>query len=260
MARGHISASFHLQRSNKSPLESSRQGAHDRAIISDFIKYDPGPVFRPTMCHVLVRREARKATQPAFSPTAVPLSPRPARALLIVGFPPHVPPTDPVAKHRGLRALPAVDLSPILPDGSPDPSPAPAGRFRLMQQQWDTLINDEYASSVIRVGVVPELTSALPPRYPQRRRVPAGPPTAMQLAEAELVSALYEQRVLDALTDGVPPPDSSPCPVSLRMPEVVPPWYSAYFLVPKPTVFPSKNHRLHVVDWTLARHRYTQVP
>ena len=30
MARGHISASFHLQRSNKGPLESSRQGAHDR--------------------------------------------------------------------------------------------------------------------------------------------------------------------------------------------------------------------------------------
>jgi hypothetical protein len=51
MARGHISASFHLQRSNKGPLESSRQGAHDRAKIPDFIKYDPGPVFRPTMCH-----------------------------------------------------------------------------------------------------------------------------------------------------------------------------------------------------------------
>ena len=49
MARGHISASFHLQRSNKGPLESSRQGAHDRAIISDFMKYDPGRVFRPTM-------------------------------------------------------------------------------------------------------------------------------------------------------------------------------------------------------------------
>jgi hypothetical protein len=32
MARGHISASFHLQRSNKGPLESSRQGAHDRII------------------------------------------------------------------------------------------------------------------------------------------------------------------------------------------------------------------------------------
>jgi hypothetical protein len=32
MARGHISASFHLQRSNKGPLESSRQGTHDRII------------------------------------------------------------------------------------------------------------------------------------------------------------------------------------------------------------------------------------
>ena len=104
-----------------------------------------------------------------------------------------------------------------------------------MQHQWDTLIQDEYASSVIRDGVVPELTSTLPPRYPQRRRMPASPPTAMQRAEAELVSALYEQRVLDALTDGIPPPDSSPCPVSLRMPGVVHPWYSAYFLVPKPT-------------------------
>jgi hypothetical protein len=41
MAQGHMSASFYLQRSNKDPLESSRQGAHDRAIISDFIKYDP---------------------------------------------------------------------------------------------------------------------------------------------------------------------------------------------------------------------------
>ena len=49
MARGHISASFHLQRSNEGPLESSRKGAHDRAIISDFIKYDLRPVFRPTM-------------------------------------------------------------------------------------------------------------------------------------------------------------------------------------------------------------------
>ena len=107
-------------------------------------------------------REARKATQPAFSPAAVPLSPRPAPALLIAGLPPHAPPTDPAAKHRGLPALPVVDLSPILPDGSPDPSPAPAGRFRLMQKQWDTLINDEYASSVIRDGVVPELTSGLP--------------------------------------------------------------------------------------------------
>ena len=46
MAGGHISASFHLQRSNKGPLESSRQGAHDRAIISDFIKYDPGRFIR----------------------------------------------------------------------------------------------------------------------------------------------------------------------------------------------------------------------
>ena len=32
MAQGHISASFHLHRSNKGPLESSRQGAHDRMI------------------------------------------------------------------------------------------------------------------------------------------------------------------------------------------------------------------------------------
>ena len=32
IARGHISASFHLERSNKGPLESSRQGAHDRII------------------------------------------------------------------------------------------------------------------------------------------------------------------------------------------------------------------------------------
>jgi hypothetical protein len=32
MARGHISASFHLQRSNKGPLESSCHGAHDRMI------------------------------------------------------------------------------------------------------------------------------------------------------------------------------------------------------------------------------------
>jgi hypothetical protein len=54
MARGHISASFHLQRSNKGPLERSRQGAHDRAIISDFIKYDPGRVFRPTMCNTCI--------------------------------------------------------------------------------------------------------------------------------------------------------------------------------------------------------------
>jgi hypothetical protein len=30
--RGHISTSFHLERSNKGPLESSCQGAHDRAI------------------------------------------------------------------------------------------------------------------------------------------------------------------------------------------------------------------------------------
>ena len=32
MAQGHILASFDLQRSNKGPLESSRQGAHDRMI------------------------------------------------------------------------------------------------------------------------------------------------------------------------------------------------------------------------------------
>ena len=32
MARGHISASFHLQRWSKGPLESSRQGAHYRII------------------------------------------------------------------------------------------------------------------------------------------------------------------------------------------------------------------------------------
>jgi hypothetical protein len=32
MARGHISASFYLWRSNKGPLESSGQGAHDRII------------------------------------------------------------------------------------------------------------------------------------------------------------------------------------------------------------------------------------
>ena len=32
MASGHISASFHLQRSNEGPLKSSRQGAHDRMI------------------------------------------------------------------------------------------------------------------------------------------------------------------------------------------------------------------------------------
>jgi hypothetical protein len=31
-ARGHISVSFHLQRSNKGPVEISRPGAHDRTI------------------------------------------------------------------------------------------------------------------------------------------------------------------------------------------------------------------------------------
>ena len=57
----------------------------------------------------------------------------------------------------------------------------------------------------------------------------------MQWAEVELIQALHQQRVLDTLTDGIPPPVSSPCRVSLQMASVVHPWFSTYFLVPNST-------------------------
>ena len=175
------------------------------------------------------------AAQPAFSRAGAAASPSPPPAFLVVGLPTSAPPKDPATLHRGLPVLPPIDLSPVLPDGSPDPAPVPGGRFRMMQTRWDNLIGDEYCSSVIRDGLVPEVTKQLPPRYPRPRPPRPGPPTAMQRAEVELIQALHQQRVLDALTDGIPPPDSSPCPVSLRMASVVHPWFSTYFLVPKPT-------------------------
>jgi hypothetical protein len=45
-ARGHISASFDPQRSNKGPLESSCRGAHDRAITPNPSKTNSyGPIW-----------------------------------------------------------------------------------------------------------------------------------------------------------------------------------------------------------------------
>ena len=49
MARGHISASFHLQRSNEGPLESSRQGAHDRAITPNAPKMTYSTIWASTL-------------------------------------------------------------------------------------------------------------------------------------------------------------------------------------------------------------------
>ncbi|MDA8639379.1 reverse transcriptase domain-containing protein [bacterium] len=106
----------------------------------------------------------------------------------------------------------------------------------MFADRWDSVIGDSFSSSLIRHGVVPDLggTVPLPPRFPRRRPPPASP-TAMQRSQAELVRKLHEQRVIEALAEGVPPPDSSPCGAPLRAPGVVHPWFSTYFLVPKPT-------------------------
>ena len=83
------------------------------------------------------------AAQPAFTRAGTAASPTPPPALLVVGLPTSSPPKDPATLHRGLPVLPLIDLSPVLPDGSPDPAPVPSGRFRMMQSRWDSLINDE---------------------------------------------------------------------------------------------------------------------
>lgn len=105
----------------------------------------------------------------------------------------------------------------------------------MFQAAWDTIIQDEFCSSLVRHGVVPNTAGVSPPpRHPRRQRVPSSP-SPSQRAQLELVRALHEDRVVEALASGVPPPDCSPCSASMWMPGYVHPWFSTYFLVPKPT-------------------------
>ena len=124
------------------------------------------------------------------------------------------------SSRRAAPPLPPVDLFPILPDGSPDLCPAPAGRPTMFADTWDSLIGDTFCSSLLRHGVVPDLFGTPPARRPRSRTVPASP-TPSQRAQVELVRKLHEERVIEALESGIPPPDSSPCSASIRRSGVV---------------------------------------
>ena len=104
----------------------------------------------------------------------------------------------------------------------------------MFADTWYSLIGDTFCSSLLRHGVVPDLFGTPPARRPRSRTVPASP-TPSQRAQVELVRKLHEERVIEALESGIPPPDSSPCSASIRRPGVVHPWFSTYFLIPKPT-------------------------